>query len=315
MLKIPLFAHHHFWARKGLNILKHSRPQVQWLDLTFDLSITSTSTTAAIIIFLITFLFVTMTLVFKEVQKLLMNEKKLTNPHLNEFINFLLKALSLNMVFVFTLALSVYTGYKLGLFLDDRYESYPTFTLIGTFSGVGLGMATVYLMIQKYLKPSIISVQEGIMDGDPGVNYPEIDVTIEQVRKAVREFSDNLPKGVFRTILVKEDNSIDFKQIAPILGGIPSKDFYMSKETYDLFEESEKKIPKEMDLVQKAVDQYVKDHKQYPMLTFDPHHRVNYYQLLKNHYLRTSPETQFYITEMDGLITHTKPQKKKSFQY
>ncbi len=35
----------------------------------------------------------------------------------------------------------------------------------------------------------------------------------------------------------------------------------MSKETYDLFEENEKQIAAEMDIVQNAVDQYVKDHK------------------------------------------------------
>jgi len=145
-------------------------------------------------------------------------------------------------------------------------------------------------------------------------NYPIIEVTVEDVRRSVRTFSNNLPKGVFRTILVQEDNSIDFKQLASILGGIPSKKFYMSKETYDLFEENEKQIPLEMDIVQKAVDQYVKEHKEYPMLKFDPQHRVNYYQLLQDKYLKDSPKTQFYITDLDGLITHIRPQKKTSSQ-
>jgi hypothetical protein len=85
----------------------------------------------------------------------------------------------------------------------------------------------------------------------------------------------------------------------------------MSKETYDLFEEKDKKIPAEMDKVQKAVDLFVKERKEYPMLRFDPNRRVNYYQLLQEKYLKSAPETQFYITELDGLITHIKPEKRK----
>nr|WP_263328456.1 DUF3939 domain-containing protein [Neobacillus sp. Marseille-Q6967] len=141
--------------------------------------------------------------------------------------------------------------------------------------------------------------------------FSTIDVTAEQVRKAVRQYSDNLPKGVYRTIIVKDDNSIDFSQLVHILGGIPEKKYYMSKETYDLFEEHESKIAIEMDLVQKAVDLYVKERKEFPMLRFDPDRRVNYYQLIQEHYLKTAPETQFYITNLDGLITHIKPEKRK----
>lgn len=86
----------------------------------------------------------------------------------------------------------------------------------------------------------------------------------------------------------------------------------MSKETYDIFEEHEKHIPGEMDIVQKAVDLYVKEHSEYPMLPFDPERRVNYYQLIQDKYLKSAPEIQFYITDLDGLITHKKPAKKTS---
>ncbi|EKN70204.1 hypothetical protein BABA_05946 [Neobacillus bataviensis LMG 21833] len=251
-----------------------------------------------------------------EVKKFLINEKNRNETHWNEFTTFLMKTLSLNMVFGIAIALSVYGGFRLGSFLDNRFELYPTFTLIGTFLGIGIGGLTVYSMVQKYFKSP---KQEERKNKDPlrmdltdNKNHPIIDVSIEEVRKAVRSFSDNLPKGVFRTILVQEDNSIDFKQLAPLLGGIPSKKFYMSKETYDLFEDGEKQIPIEMDIVQKAVDLYVKEQKEYPMLKFDPQRRVNYYQLLQEHYLKAAPETQFYITDLDGLITHIKPQKKNS---
>lgn len=175
---------------------------------------------------------------------------------------------------------------------------------------------TGFVLVQKYFKKpanKIAEVQKFPQKGmDETIDYPIIDVTIDQVRQAVRKFSNNLPKGVYRTIIVQDDNSIDFKQLAPILGGIPSKNYYMSKETYDLFEEEEKKISVEMDLVQKAVDLYVKERKEYPMLSFDPHRRVNYFQLTQEHYLKAPPETQFFITELDGLITHIKPDKNKA---
>ncbi|MGG3471206.1 AtpZ/AtpI family protein [Neobacillus pocheonensis] len=250
----------------------------------------------------------------KEVRKFLKNKKNDNDSTWSEFTSFLMKTLSLNMVFGITIIICVFGGFKLGAFLDYRYHIYPFFTLSGVFAGIGLGGLTIYSMIQKYFKSSSKEEKQHRSDlkQTEDKTYPVIEVSMDEVRKAVREFSDSLPKGVYRTILVLEDNSIDFKHLAHLLGGIPSKKYYMSKETYDLFEENEKQIPIEMDLVQKAVDQYVKEHKEFPMLKFDPHHRVNYYQLLQEHYLKTPPETQFYITDLDGLITHIKPQKKTS---
>jgi F0F1-type ATP synthase assembly protein I len=251
----------------------------------------------------------------KEVRKFLDNEKNFNDQHWNEFTNFLMKTLSLNMVFGLTIALTVFGFYKLGSFLDGRYGLQPWLTVVFTFIGIGIGGLTGYVLVQKYFKKpddkdsQVKNVSQKEQAEDK--NYPIIDVTIDQVRKAVRQFSDNLPKGVYRSIIVQDDNSIDFKQLAHILGGIPSKKYYMSKETYDLFEENEKIIPAEMDMVQKAVDLYVKERKEYPMLQFDPNRRVNYYQLVQEKYLKSAPVTQFYITELDGLITHIKPEKRK----
>lgn len=138
-------------------------------------------------------------------------------------------------------------------------------------------------------------------------NYPILDLTIDQVRNAIRTFTDQLPKGVYRTILVKNDNEIDFNQLAHILGGLPSEKFYMSKETYDLFTENEKLIAYEMDIVQRAVDQYFKENKTFPVLPFDPLKRINYFELTQKKFLKTEPQTQFYLTDLDGMVTHIKP--------
>jgi F0F1-type ATP synthase assembly protein I len=251
----------------------------------------------------------------KEVRKFLNNEKNFNDQHWNEFSNFLMKTLSLNMIFGLTIALTIFGFYKLGFFLDAQYDFQPWLTVIFTFIGIGIGGLIGYVMVQKYFKKPVKDISQKDFDIErvqkETNDHPIIDVTIDQVRKAVRQFSDNLPKGVYRTIIVQDDNSIDFKQLANILGGIPSNRYYMSKETYDLFEEKDKKIPVEMDMVQKAVDLFVKEHKEYPMLRFDPNRRVNYYQLLQEKHLKSAPETQFYITELDGLITHIKPEKRK----
>lgn len=247
----------------------------------------------------------------KDVRKFLKNEENLVNTHWKEFANFMLRALSLHIVFGITIALAVFGGYKLGISLDDRYGHYPLFTASGFVGGLVIGGLTVYMMVIKYFKnPDSKAVRLEKQEKEQEANTPVIHVTIDEVRKAIRTFSDNLPKGVYRTILVKEDNSIDFTQLTHILRGVPSENFYMSKETYDLFEEQDKLIPYEMDLVQKAVDQFVKDHKEFPMLKFDALRRVNYYQLIQEHYLQTPPETQFYVTNLDGMITHIKPGKK-----
>lgn len=135
------------------------------------------------------------------------------------------------------------------------------------------------------------------------------DIKKEDVIKAVRKFSDNLPKGTFRTILVKDDYSVDFHQLRRYLPRTPTQRFFMSKETYEIFEEHESHIPPLMDKVQQAVDRYVKAHQEYPLLPYDNKRRVNGYLLVQEHLLDEVPNIEFYITNYDGLITHTKPKK------
>ncbi len=224
-----------------------------------------------------------------------------------------MRALSFGIIICISMVICIFLGNKLGSIFDDKFDLDSVFTLIGTFLGIGMGGAAAYSIASNLVKSP---AQKGIENEQIAVSkeedVPIIDIDIDDVRKAVRQFSNQLPKGVYRTILVNEDNSIDFHQLIPILGGIPAKKFYMSKETYDLFEENEKHIPQAMDMVQRAVDLYVKEHKEYPMLSFDPERRVNYYQLVQENYLKTTPDIQFYITDLDGLITHIKPERKRT---
>jgi hypothetical protein len=186
----------------------------------------------------------------------------------------------------------------IGYLLDLKLDILPYLTIVGSVGGLAL---YVLLDAKKRKLPE-----------EPKKTWPTIETSVDEIKKAVRIYSDQLPKGVYRTILVKEDNRIDADQLAPILKGIPSQNFYMSKETYDIFTEEEKHLASTIDKVQKAVDLYVKEHKEYPVLPYDLLHRVNYYQLLNSHCLDTHPEIELYITNYDGLITHKKPEQNST---
>jgi hypothetical protein len=184
-----------------------------------------------------------------------------------------------------------------GFLFDLLANLYPLFTIIGTIAGV----AHITFAIRK---------KQG--EKEEKKSWPIIESSVEEIRQAVRIYSDQLPKGVYRTILVKDDHSIDLEQLAPILKGIPAQNFYMSKETYDIFAENEKDLAITLDKVQRAVDHYVKEFKEYPVLPFDPSNRVNYYQLLKAHCLDAEPEIELYITNYDGLVTHKQAEKNST---
>lgn len=252
--------------------------------------------------------------IIKDVHKFLQNEQNSVGSQWRKFVDFLLRTMSLQIVFGITVIIAVFAGYKLGTKLDSRFGRFPLFTVTGLFAGIGIGGLTIYSMVLKYFNPEkadktntnpMASVKKTEAE-----NIPPINATLDDVRHAVRIFSKQLPKGVYRTILVGDDNQIDFTQLIPILGGMPAKKFYMSKETYDLFEEKDKQIPFEMDTVQKAVDQFVKEHHRFPVLEYDPLRRINYFALCQEHYLKSKPQITFYLTDLDGMITHIKPNIK-----
>lgn len=237
-----------------------------------------------------------------------------------EFINFLAKTSSVHIMGAIALGLSIFAGYQLGVKMDERLNNYPSFTVIGLMFGLAVGCLIGYVMMYKYL--GILTkkeIQKGKADNRKmstvDIEWPIIDVTLYDVQRAVRNFSADLPKGINRTILVQADNGIDFKQLAPYLKGLPSKSFYMSKETYEIVEEKDKHIALVIDRIQRAVYLFYKANGQYPVMPYDSLHRINYYQLLQNHYITEKPNIDLYLTEYNGLITHIKPQKKRAGAY
>ncbi|WP_017754300.1 DUF3939 domain-containing protein [Calidifontibacillus oryziterrae] len=134
-----------------------------------------------------------------------------------------------------------------------------------------------------------------------------IEVDLDTIKAAVRKFAENAPPGVTTKVLVKDDHSIDFNLLKPFLNGIPNKTFYMSKETYEVFEEKDKAIPLYIDKVQQAVDRYVDMYKKLPTIPDDPYQKVSYLMLENNSLLTERPPIDFYITNEEYLVTYKRP--------
>lgn len=137
-----------------------------------------------------------------------------------------------------------------------------------------------------------------------GRSWPQIDVTIDELKKAVQDYHKQLPAGVSLSVLVEPDNRIDYSLLAPFLQGIPRKQYYMSKETFEIFDEPE--IPRVLDQVQRAVDQYIQDKKAFPIIDGDPYFKISYFKLAD--YLDERPSIDTYLTEVENMITHKKPE-------
>lgn len=136
---------------------------------------------------------------------------------------------------------------------------------------------------------------------------PTADVSLQTVVEAAREFEKHLPEGVTRRVLVGEDNELKVELLLSYLNARPNRKFYMSKETYQVFEKEHKLIPQYLDKIQAAVDQYVKDLHQFPVIPSHPHKKISFHLLQQRGYIIDKPTIEFYLTDHEYLITHEKP--------
>lgn len=135
-------------------------------------------------------------------------------------------------------------------------------------------------------------------------NFQNISVNKKAISEGFEEWERAKKGPIPRSVFVKEDNSINKEMIAPYIGGIMIETYYMSKETYEIFEEKEREIAIYTDIVQKAVDNYIKIEKKYPIIDFSLEKKINYFIMIQKKYLKEKPPIQFYITEFEDLITH-----------
>ncbi|WP_117149567.1 DUF3939 domain-containing protein [Paraliobacillus zengyii] len=138
-------------------------------------------------------------------------------------------------------------------------------------------------------------------------HYPIIDISLAELKHAIHEYGMALPKEIPLSILINDDLSIDYELLAPVLNGIPSRTYYMSIETYQLFEEQDQQLAEYFDNVQRAVDAYIQQTNELPIIHRDPYHKVSYHKLEKLHLLNYRPHEEFYITDEENLITNIRP--------
>ncbi len=140
-------------------------------------------------------------------------------------------------------------------------------------------------------------------------SYPVKEMTLDEVRQAVRDYGEMLPKGVRRSVLVQPDQSIDFRKLAPHLKAVPSEPFYMSRETYEIFEAKDREIPLHMDKVQQAVDRYMKQEKRLPLIEDHPEFLIDVNLLKAKSYLDDIPPMPFYLTREEYMVSR-KPSRQ-----
>lgn len=132
----------------------------------------------------------------------------------------------------------------------------------------------------------------------------QLTVTMPQLRQAIRKFEEDMPAPINRTSLIMEDKSIDLSRLKRYLGGVPQQKFYMSRETFEIFEEADKLVPYYLDMVQAAVDNYISDTGKLPLIEDAWLPEVHYRLLATQSYLKELPPFPLYITDEEMMLTH-----------
>ena len=138
---------------------------------------------------------------------------------------------------------------------------------------------------------------------EPKRQLEYVTVTLDDVRRAVNRFAERSSEEIPLRTIIHTNNEIDFELLADDLGGLPDQPFYMSRETYEVFEEAE--LPGYIDRCQIAVDQYVLETGSEPVTPGEPSRKVNFQKL--KHYLSDPPPFDLYLHPSDRMVTHRKP--------
>ncbi|WP_147533566.1 AtpZ/AtpI family protein [Bacillus marasmi] len=91
-------------------------------------------------------------LLITDIENFIANDNSKKETDWQRFTIFLIKMLSFNVVICIMLGLTIFGGYKLGTFADDKWGFETLFTIIGVLSGLILGGTIAYVMIMNYLK-------------------------------------------------------------------------------------------------------------------------------------------------------------------
>ncbi|MEW4369337.1 DUF3939 domain-containing protein [Paenibacillus kandeliae] len=138
-------------------------------------------------------------------------------------------------------------------------------------------------------------------------SMPSVHVTMDELRSAVLQFERDMGDGINRTVLMQEDGTIDLSRLNRYLGGQCDQKFYLSRETFELFEEQERHIPYHLDRVQWAVDDYASETGKMPVIEDSPHFEVDCRKLYQQRYLHEIPDFRVFVTDQEMMVTHREP--------
>lgn len=138
----------------------------------------------------------------------------------------------------------------------------------------------------------------------------DVDITLPQLREAIHEYEQTLPKGINRTVLLDDTQEIDLDRLKKQLRGKPRQRFYMSKETFHIVPEEEKELVYEMDQVQRALDLYFEQEKKLPLRQFQQTLQLDLTRLREGGYLKVLPKRPYYVVD-ETLIVSLEPKSKE----
>ncbi|QKS70621.1 DUF3939 domain-containing protein [Paenalkalicoccus suaedae] len=130
-----------------------------------------------------------------------------------------------------------------------------------------------------------------------------VSCTLTDVKKAVDAFARDAAPGISLRTLVNKDNELQTELLERYLGGIPNRPFYMSKETFDLFEEPD--YAYHIDRCQIACDQYFLETGEFPTTAGDRTGKISYFKL--RNYLPHKPPFDLYLDPRDRMVTLSNP--------
>lgn len=135
----------------------------------------------------------------------------------------------------------------------------------------------------------------------------EREITKDELELAMAKFLEANANVVY-TVLVNDDYTVNYDLLKPYLPAFPTNTFIITKETLEVFENTQENLDlvKEIDDVQRAVDQYVTDKEVFPIVEGNENRLICSIKL--GPYLKRKLERNLYVSEKHYLVT-SKPDK------
>lgn len=135
----------------------------------------------------------------------------------------------------------------------------------------------------------------------------EREITQDELELAMAKFLETNANVVY-TVLVNDDYTVNYDLLKPYLPAFPTNVFIITKETLEVFENTQENLAlvKEIDDVQRAVDQYVTEKEAFPIVEGNENRLICSIKL--GPYLKRTLERDLYVSEKHYLVT-SKPDK------